>query len=179
MTTSKNSRAFLWRAVVICLLILDYFLGTTGNPSISYGIIGFFWITILVVVMIIASYVPTSFRGREARPFLVLLSLVGILSVLLFSLSPYAKEFAASRMDAQVRSFIKDPIKSKADASDDGRQLMVKIESRKYSIERQAFIPTFRRMDYLLTTDTGDRYLIIITMRWNCKPTISLRRIDA
>ena len=179
MTTPKISKAFLWRAVVTCLLILDYFLGTTGNPSISYGIIGFFWATLLVAIMIIASYVPASFKGREARPFFVLISMVGIFSLLLLVAAPYAKGFAAARMEAQVRSFIKDPIHNQANVSGDGRHLMVKLKTQKYSLERQAFIPTFRRMDYLLTTETGDKHLLIVTMRWNCAPEISLRRVDA
>lgn len=179
MTSPKISKAFLWRAVATCLLILDYFLGTTGNPSISHGIIGFFWITLLVAIMIIASYVPASFKGREARPFRFLVSMAGIFSLLLLAASPYAKGFAAARMEAQVRSFIKDPIHNKANVSDDGRHLMVKLKTQKHSMKRQAFIPTVRRMDYLITTETGDKYLLIMTMRWSCEPTISLRRVDA
>jgi len=175
----KISKGFLWRAVVSCLLIFDYFLGTTGNPSIAYGVIGLFWITLIVVAMIIVSYVPATFKGREARPFFVLLSVVGVFSALLFVASPYAKEFAAARMEAQVRSFIKDPINSKADVSNDGRQLMVKLESQKYFMERETFIPTFRRMDYLFKTETGEKYRLIMTMGWNGRPLISLRRVES
>ncbi|MHB8474056.1 MAG: hypothetical protein ACYDC8_14645 [Gammaproteobacteria bacterium] len=174
----KISKGFLWRTVASCLLIFDYFLGTTGNPSITYGVLGLFWITLIVVVMIIASYVPASFRGRGAKPFFVLLSLVGVFSVALFVASPYATEFAAARMEAQIHSFIKDPINSKAVVSNEERQLMVKLESQKYSTERETFIPTFRRMDYLFKTEPGEKYRLIMTMIWNGTPVISLRRVD-
>lgn len=175
----KISKGFLWRTAASCLLILDFFLSTTGNPSITNSLLGgWFWITLIAAVMIVASYVPASFKGKEAKPFFVLLSIVGVFSVLLFIASSYATEFAAARMEAQIRSFMKDPINSKVDVSNEERQLMAKLESQKYSMERDAFIPTFRRMDYLFKTETGEKYLLIMTMSWNGTPKISLRRVD-
>lgn len=175
----KISKGFLWRTVASCLLIFDYFLFTTGNPSITYTILGgWFWISLIAAVMIVASYVPVSFKGREAKPFFVLLSIVGVFSVLLFIASPYANEFAAARMEAQLRSFIKDPINSKADVSNEERQLMVEIGKQKHSMERETFIPTFRRMDYLFKMETGEKYSLIMTISWNGTPVISLRRVD-
>jgi hypothetical protein len=175
----KISKGFLWRAVASCLLIFDFFLSSTGNPSITYSLLGgWFWITLIAAVMIIASYVPATFKGKEARPFFVLLSIVGALSALLFIASPYAREFAAARMEAEVRSFMNDPINSKADVSNEERELMVKLESQKYSMERETFIPTFRRMDYLFKMETGEKYRLIMTMSWNETPVISLRRVD-
>ena len=121
---SKISKGFLWRALLSCLLIFDYFLSTTGNPSITYSVLGgWFWSTLIAAVMIVASYVPASFKGREAKPFFVLLSVVGVFSVALFVASPYATGFAAARMEAQIRSFMKDPLNSKAAVSNADRQL--------------------------------------------------------
>lgn len=175
----KISKGFLWRTSVSCLLIFDYFLSTTGNPSITYSVLGgWFWITLIAAVMIVASYVPASFKGREAKPFFVLLFIAGVFSVALFVASPYATGFAAARMEAQIRSFMKDPINSKAVVSNEERQLMVKLESQKYSMERENFIPTFRSMDYLFKTETGEKYRLIMTMSWNGTPVISLRRVD-
>lgn len=176
----KISKGILWRSLLTCLLIFDYFLFTTGNPSITYSILGeWFWITLIAAVMIVVSCVPGSFRGREAKPFFVLLSVVGVLSVVLFVASPYAREFAATRLQTEIGLFIKNPINSKADVSNEERQLMAKVESQKYLMERETFIPTFRRMDYLFKTETGEEYRLIVTMSWNGTPVISLRRVDA
>lgn len=175
----KISKGFLWRTAASCLLVFDYFLFTTGNPSVTYSVFGgWFWITLIAAVMIVASYVPESFKGEEAKPFFVLLSIVGVLSVMLFVASPYAREFADARLQTEIGSFVKDPINSKADVSNEERQLMVKLESQKYSMERETFIPTFRRMDYLFKMETGEKYRLIMTMSWNGTPVISLRRVD-
>jgi hypothetical protein len=175
----KIIKGFLWRAVVSCLLIFDYFLFTTGNFSITYSVLGgWFWITLIAAAMVIASYVPASFKGKEAGPFFVLLLVVGVLSVTFLVISPYAREFAGARLQAEISSFVKDPINSKADVSNEERQLMVKLESQKYSMERETFISTFRRMDYLLKTETGGKYRLMMTMRWNGTPVISLRHVD-
>ncbi|MFZ5595331.1 MAG: hypothetical protein ACOY4D_13970 [Pseudomonadota bacterium] len=176
----KISKGFLWRTAVSCLLIFDYFLFTTGNPSITYSILGgWFWVALVAAVMIVASYVPSSFKGREAKSFFVLLSVVGILSVVLFATSPYARELADTRLQTEIGSFVKDPINSKTDVSNEERQLMLKVKSQKYSMERETFIPTSRRMDYLFKTETGENYRLITTMSWNGTPVISLRRIDS
>lgn len=79
----------------------------------------------------------------------------------------------------EIHSFIRDPINSDADVSNRERQLMVKIKSQGYSMERETFTPTFRRLDYIFRTDTGAKYRLILTMRWNETPTISLRRVGA
>lgn len=175
----KISKGFLWRTAVSCLLIFDYFLFTTGNPSITYSVLGgWFWITLIAAVMIVSSYVPPSFSGNEARPFFILLLIVGVLSVTLLVASPYAREFAGARLQAEISSFVKDPINSKVDVSNEERQLMVKLESQKYSMKREIFIPTFRRMDYLFKTETSEKYRLIMTMSWDGTPIISLRRVD-
>ncbi len=180
VTILKIRKGLLWRTSASCLLIFDYFLFSTGNPSVTYSILGgWFWITLIAIVMIIASYVPSSFRGKEARPFFVLLFVVGVFSVLFLVSSFYAREFASARLEAEIGSFVRDPVHSKADVSNEERQLMVKLESQKYSIERETFIPTFRRMDYSFTTEAGDKYRLIMTMRWNGTPVISLRCVDS
>ena len=180
VTSLRISRGFLWRTSASCLLIFDYFLFSTGNPSITYSILGgWFWITLIAAVMIIASYVPSSFRGKEARPFLVLLFIVGVFSVLLLVASSYAREFADVRLEAEISSFVKDPNSSKADVSNEGRQLMVEIRNQRYSMVRETFITTFRRMDYLFKTETGTKYRLIMMMSWNGTPQISFRRVES
>ena len=171
---------FLWRAITTCLLILDYFLFSTGNPSVlgrSLG--GFSWLTLFAIAMAVSSYAPPSFRGNEAKPFYWLLSLVGVLSVALFFSSSYARGYAAANMEAQILSFMKSPEKSSVDVSHEERQLMINLARQKYDKERGAFIPTFREMDYYLKTETGEQYLVRIRMSWDGTPQISLRRVDS
>lgn len=177
---SKIAKGFLWRTGVSCLLIFDIFLFSTGNPSLSYSVLGgFFWIVLLATAMVVSSYVPATFKGREARPFYILLSTIGVFSIVLFVASPYATDFAATRLEAQVFSFVKDPLHSKANVSNEERQLMVSLENLKYDMKRDAYIPTFRRMDYLLMTENGEKYLVIMEMSWNDTPVISVRRTDS
>lgn len=171
-------RGFLWHTTTSCLLIFDFFLSTTGNPSLLGSVLGGFSgiIILFATAMVVSSYVPATFKGREARPFYILLSIVGVFSIVLFVASPYATDFAATRMEVQILSFVKDPLHSKADISNEERQLMVKLESLKYDMKRDAFIPTFRRMDYLLMMENGEKYLLIMEMSWNGTPSISLHR---
>lgn len=173
------AKGFLWRTTTNCLLIFDYFLFATGNPSLVDRFLGgFFWIVLLAVAMIVSSYVPLSFRGREARPFYMLLSVVGTFWIVLYIASPYAADLAASRMDAQIRSFMTDPLHSKAVVSTDEQHLMMRLNGLKYDTARDAFIPTFRRMDYILTMENGEKYLLIMTISWKETPIISLRRVN-
>lgn len=175
----NTSRGFLWRTLVSCLLIFDYFLFTTGNPSITYSILGgWFWLTLITVVMVVTSCVPASFKGGETKPFYVLLGVVGGLSSVLIIASPYAREFAVTSLQAEIDLFVKNTINSKADASKAERQLMVKVKSQKYVMDREAFIPTSRRMDYIFRTDAGEKYRLIMVISWNGTPIISLRRVD-
>ena len=173
------SKGFLWRTAVSCLLIFDFFLFTSGNPSLLCRFLGGFpGIILFAVAMIVSSFVPPTFRGKEARPFQLLLSIIGAFSILLFVASPYATDFAATRMEVQILSFVKDPLHHKADVSDEERQLMVQLENLKYTLQPDGFIPTVRRMDYLLTIDNGEKYLLIMSMGWNETPVISLRRTN-
>ena len=129
--------------------------------------------------MIISSYAPPSFRGKEARPFYWLLSIVGIVSIVLFFSSPYAHDIAASSMEAQILSFMQDPENSKVEVSLEERRLMVELKHVKYYKERIVFIPTFREMDYHLTTETGEKYRVTIAMRWDGTPVISMSRVGS
>lgn len=171
---------FLWRAVTACLLILDYFLFSTGNPSLLCRFLGgFSWLILFAIAMVISSYAPPSFRGKEAQPFYGLLSLVGVLSIVLFFASSSAHDHAATHMEAQIISFMKDPERSNADVSPEERQLMINLARQKYNKERGAFIPTFREMDYYLKTEAGEKYLVRIGMSWDGTPVISVRRVDS
>ncbi len=169
-------KGFWWRILVSCFLAFDYFLFATGNPSIT-GHIGLFWIPLIAIAMITASSAPG--EGETWSPFILHLSIIGIVSVVLLATSPYAQELAASRLEAEIRSFVKDPANSKADVLNEQRQLMAKVKNQKYSMERETFIPTFRRMDYLFKVESGEKYRLIVTIGWSGKTEIWFDRVES
>jgi hypothetical protein len=54
---------------------------------------------------------------------------------------------------------------------------MEQIASRKHSMEPEAFIPTFRRADFLFKMEGGQKFRLIATMSWKGTPHISLMRV--
>lgn len=180
MTVALN-KPLLGRTSLSCWLIFDYFLFSVGLPSFTYSCLGgWFVIPLLAAAISFVSCWYAAESERLARRSLVLHSCAVVsLAVGLFAASPDAREFAIVRLDAEIDSFVKDPTSSGASASTEARRLMVEIGKHPYSMEREAFIPTFRRMDYLLGADTGEKYRLIMTMSWNGTPVISLRRVDS
>lgn len=178
-TPAKTS--LLWPTVTGCALILDYALFTTGNPSFTYSVLGG-WFLIPLVAAVLVSVLYAYKVGRESngkRSLILHLSLVGIFSITLFVMSPYAREFAQDRLQAQLAEFVKNPRQANVAVSDDVRGLMAELNKQKYSMERETFIPTFRRLDYLFRVETGAKYRMIMKMSWNGTPEISLRRVDS
>lgn len=175
-----TDRGFLWRTTTSCLLIFDFFLSTTGNPSLLGSVLGGFSgiIILFATAMVVSSYVPATFKGKEARPFYVLLSIVGVFSIVLFVASSYARDFAATRIDEQVHLFAKDPINNNAKVTNEARQLMVELMAKNYELRRDTFIPTVRRMDYFLTSGTEEKYRLVTTMSWDGTPVITISHVD-
>ena len=173
--------SLLWPTVASCALILDYVLFTTGNPSFTYSVLGgWFLIPLVGAVLVTVFYAYKVGRESDGRRSLILhLTIVGVFSIALFVASPYAREFAQDRLQAQLTEFVKDPSQTRAAVSDDARRLMAELNKQKYSMERETFIPTFRRLDYLFRVETGTKYRLIMTMSWNGTPEISLRRVDS
>jgi hypothetical protein len=180
MTHLINKR-FLWRTSATGLLVFDYFLFSTGNPSVTYRFLGgWFGVMLLAAFVVTASYGYESFtRGENKRFFVLHILLLTVFSLALFVASPYARQLASARLQAKADSFIKDPISYKADLSSEERQLMVGIEKQKFTMQRSAFIPTFQRTDYLLRTEQGATYLLVMETQWNGTPVISLHPTQA
>ncbi|SRR5258706_2224870 len=174
------NRALVWRTALACLLILDYFLFVTGNLSITYSVLGgWFEITIVAASIIIASYAYHVLKKRTGtRYFVVHVLILGLFSVVLLTVSSYAREITRNRLETEIASFVRDPAHAKVVASGEARTLMAKIAAQKYSEEREAFIPTFRRMDYLFKTEAGAKYRLVMTMSWNGAPEVSFRPVD-
>jgi hypothetical protein len=175
------NRTLVWRTAAVCLLVFDYFLFVTGNPSITYSLLGgWFEITMVSAGTIVAFYAYHVLKDRTAkRPFVIHVLIVGLLSVALLMASSYAKENARDRLEAEVASFVRDPANAKVIASGEARALMARITTQRYSEEREAFIPTFRRMDYLFRTEAGAKYRLVMTISWNGASQISFRPVDS
>lgn len=173
-------KRFLWHTLGGGLLIFDYFLFVTGNPSITYSLLGgWFEIPLFFAVVVTSFYAYGIARGTVSkRHFALHVLVVGIFSLVLLLESSYAREFARRRVQEEIGSFVKDPANSRADVSGEERRLMIEIGQQKYTAQFEAFIPTFRRIDYLFVgTKTGERYRLTMTMSWSGKPVISLRRV--
>jgi len=172
---------FSWRTTVVILIIVDYFLFSTGNPSLTYSILGGWFIVPLVVAIIItASYGFRSYKRQENRQLFVLhlLGLVAV-SALLFWFSGEARQFAAAKVEVDILAFVDDPTIREVDAAEQARALMAEIKKHRHSMERETFIPTFRRMDYLFKSDDGKKYRLILVKEWNGVPSISLLPTDS
>ena len=176
--TRLLNKEFLWRTAATALLVFDYFLFSTGNPSITYSFLGgWFGVTLLAAFIIAASYGAKTFAGRETkRGFLLYILFIIALSLALFVASPYAGRVAGARLQAKADSFVKDPTNYKAEVSSEERQLMVELKKQKFTVQRAAFVPTFQRADYLFRTEQGATYLLVMETKWNGTPVISLRR---
>jgi hypothetical protein len=179
MTSSKT--ILLWCTFGTCALILDYALFTTGNPSVTYSVLGgWFLIPLAAAVLVSMFYAYRAGQQPEGKRGLLLhLMIVGGFCAALFVASPYARQFAQDRLQIQLTEFVKNPTQAKADTSEEVRSLMAQLNAQKYSMERETFIPTFRRLDYLFKTDSGTTYRLVMKMSWNGTPEISLRRVES
>ncbi len=175
------SKALLWRTVASGLLIFDYFLFVTGNPSITYSFLGgWFAVPLVLAAIVTGSYgYGTARREVKKGQFFMHAFAIGVLVLALFVTNAYARGLARTRLELTVASFIRDPMGSKADVSSAERKLMAEIRRQEHTMEYETFIPTFRRMDYLfVTSKTGERYRLIVTMDWKGTPVIWLRRVE-
>jgi hypothetical protein len=170
-----------WRTAVTGLLMLDFFLFTTGNPSLTYSFFGgWFEVTLIAATIITIFYGYDVLQGKKSkRAFALHLLVIGLFSIALLVLSEQARLFASDRLEAQVISFVNNPTNNDTVASAQERNLMEEITKGKYSMEIEGFIPTFRRMDYLLSTESHEKYRLIVIMNWNGVAQISLRRVDS
>jgi hypothetical protein len=162
------------------VLICDYFLFVTGNPSITYSLFGgWFEVPLFLLMLVTFRYAYGVQRGQVKKwHFALHVFALGAVSLALLLASPYAREYACVRLQEQIRSFVRDPASSRAYVSSEERRLMIEIRQQKYTAQFENFTPTFRRVDYLFVkTETGARYRLIAIMSWSGKPSISLRPV--
>lgn len=178
MNTEKKKRiiVFGWRTVSSVLLLVDYFLFSTGNPSLTYNILGGWFIIPLAGAAVISiSYWRLVHRKKENRRLFVshLITIVAV-SIALFWMSGDARQHAIATLEADAQAFVNDPETSKVEASKKTRTLMADIKKQPYTMHLDSFIPTFRRIDYVLTVETNKTFTLILVKKWNGIPEISL-----
>lgn len=138
---------------------------------------GLFWLTLGAAVLIMATNAPG--EGETWSPFLLSVAIVGLVLIVLLATSKYAREFAAENLEAEINTFVKEPLNSRVNVSNEERRLVAEVTSQKYFMERESFIPTFRRMDYRFKVQTGQEYLLILIMGWSGIPNISFSHVDS
>jgi hypothetical protein len=171
---------FAWRTLVALAAVVDYFLFSTGNFSLTYSVLGgWFPITLLLVLLVSGSYgVVAVRRSEQRRSFLVHIALLAAVSVALYFLSDRARLFAIEAIDDDAQAFMRNPQNEDIAAPKQARELMTAISSHKYSAVHEAFAPTFRRGDYLLEDDSGIRYRLVLTRNVIGRSEISLRQLN-
>jgi len=172
-------RSFGQYTGISCLLVFDYFLFSTGNPSATYSLLGgWFEVTLIGVVVVPAIYGFAVLDDMKTRKlFIYHVTLICLFGAVLFGVSADARNFAETRMRDQIVAFEANPASNTVVASDESRRLMAQIAAGKYEMQPEGFIPTFRRDDFLLRTNTGNRYRLIATMSWKGTPQISVREL--
>lgn len=176
-----NLKGFAWRTGLAIALLLDYFLFSTGNPSVTYCLLGgWFEIVLGALLVLTIEYTFKALKGREPKQhFFAFLGAVVASGVILMATSGLARDFAASSMEERVLQFMRDPVGAEAESSQQEKALAASIGKRKYLLHRETFIPTFRRIDYLLVLDDGEKYRLVMTMSWRGISEVSIRKVSA
>ena len=173
-----NVKTLLWRLFIAAAIAFDYFLFSTGNPSLTYTAIGgWFEVGVFALIAVTATYALKAVKEKGERiGFLAYVILLTAWSLILLFLSAGARDFAEREIDARAAQFVKNPKDSLVAASPETRELMALLESRHFSFRREAFIPTFRRADYLLSVDSSENFRLILTISWDGTAQAFLRR---
>ncbi|MHB8474057.1 MAG: hypothetical protein ACYDC8_14650 [Gammaproteobacteria bacterium] len=181
MISSTQKRPFWAYTIGTLFLLTDYFLFTTGNPSCIFSLLGgLFFLHLLAIPAIPLVFWLKATDDRSYRKsFFLYLIVVTLFAAALFFLSDVARQHSIEVMDSHARYFLDNPSVAKVDVSDEGRKLAEIIGRQRYFIERETFVPTFRRMDYLVKTESGVKYDLVLTMTWKGTPQIWLRRVDS
>jgi hypothetical protein len=165
-----------WRTVVTIVLIMDYFLFATGNPSLTYSAFGGWFLIPLVVATVIAGMYAVAAVGNPAkrRGFVVYLGTVAAVSAMLFAISGAAHRHAETVLVAYASDFAHDPSTSTVRANAATRALMAEIARGPHTLREDGFIPTFRRGDFNITTGPDRKYTMILVMSWDGTPCITI-----
>lgn len=160
MNAPKNSLGigcgFLWRIAVSCLLITDIFLFLTGSMSITGWFLGgSYWITQIIIGMVVSSYLLNNKIGNIHLILMMLLIILFAESIFIF------KQEAITYSSNRLNRLIVSAINNDAYISGEDNALSYGILNKNYSLNCDIFIPTIRRMDCMLRDESGVNYRVI------------------
>ena len=140
---------------------------------------GWFEIPIAIIVFVLVTYGVRSVRSKMHRPYFSA-SVITLVSTLigLNALSERAGQFALDRIWRDADLFMHQAASPRVIATPQTRNLMAAVSAGSYTVEREAFVPTFRRADYLLQDERGNRYRLVLTRNAIGTPEISMRRLN-
>jgi hypothetical protein len=178
MSRPISTGAFL-RPLFAAALLIDFFLYSTGNPSIAYSILrGWFLVDVFAFFGLSAYALSRLRKGKEERaPFAGFLFSVVVVTALLLLVSERATEIGAAGMENEVVTFLRDPRSEKFRIDPQERTLAQDVLTRRCEHTRESFIPTFRRIDYLFTCPDRQKYRLVLSKRWNGELIVSFRMV--
>lgn len=163
-----------------CLLVLDYFLFSTGNPSATYSALGgWFEVVLAGAIAVTALYGFAALRNQRTRKlFLSHIGVVLLFCIVLFIISDVARNFAERQIQHQAAAFISNPRSTNVEASDEVRRVLAQIDEGKFTVQFDGFIPTFRRVDFGVLTAVGKEYKLVGIIDWKGTLRVSLLQMS-
>lgn len=160
------------------LLIFDYFLYVTGNPSIIYTFIGgFFFLYFFIAPVISYMFCAKVIRdGYGKLPVYTHVGSIIVFSAVTFLLSDEARNYAVNNFDALTHKIF-DRKSTNIIISDDDLTLLDEIRNKSFELERDGFVPTIRRMDYIVKSEHEKSYRIIVQIKWNNTPIVIINPV--
>ena len=155
--------------VATLLLITDYFLYVTGNYSLIYGLLGGWFIINSIALIIIFSYtIKRSFKTGHQWFSAIYIIVVLLFSVSLYNVSDIARGHAKEYMSEVVSEILNSGLDDSMDFTDETEKHFKEISGVQYELAFETFIPTRRRIDYLLKVGDKKKFrLIVIKKRDN------------
>ena len=175
--TLSPTKGWALRTLLGVAIMLDYFLFTTGNPSLTYSLLGgWFEIPLVILIVLCVTYAITVLKKKQQNSLLGLyFGVLVIVSVALVAMSGLARRHAEARMDEIAAHALKDPGGTEV-SSASSKQIATEITAHNFSLEREAFIPTFRRADYSVHVEGVGQYQLVLTLDWRGVPEVFLSR---
>ena len=154
--------------VVTLLLIIDYFLYVTGNYSLIYGVLGgWFVINAVVLITLFIYTIVVSFKMENRSFIATYVTVVLLFSVILYSLSDAARNHAKEAMHETVSEVLVSGLDNKMQFTNETENNFKKLSGSEYEFVFETFIPTKRRIDYLVHVNDGRKFRLIVIKRWD------------
>lgn len=166
-------------ALLTLLLLIDYCLYVTGNVSITYSLLGGWFI--INNLLLVGVFVYTVTRGLKAgyRSFVLFYVCSSIvIAALLYYFSDEARDYAQESMHAEAVDLLASGLDKSMYFTNETSQNFEKLLGHDYQLEFETFIPTRRRIDHLLRVNDGTDLRLVLIKRWNNSDHVYLGNAD-